>query len=123
MNTAHKIDCDLAEDCSCDEEYGDVECTVVTDVARTEVGSLAELEARLRLLSGEEFASLVHRITMRAGRAPKGVLTVVHWGTRADVNVLLPTVTDPEEAADILSEMKASADLSVDDLFRTKGDA
>jgi len=39
------------------------------------------------------------------------------------VNVLLPTVEDPGEAAEILQELRGSAELSVDDLFRTKGDA
>jgi hypothetical protein len=90
----------------------------LTDEAPTVGGG-----ARLQLIAGEEFASLVHRITMRAGVAPKGILLVSHWGERSDVNVLLPTVNDPGEAAEILQEMKSSADLSVDDLFRTKGDA
>ena len=115
MNSlAHKITCDLDEDCSCDVEGGEV-----TDEAPTGGGTAA----RLKLVAAEEFSSLVHRVTMRAGKAPKGILIVAHWGDRADVNVLLPTVDDPDEAAEILEEMRASAELSVDDLFKPKGDA
>ena len=117
-NLAHKITCDLDEDCSCDVVSSESDDSM-TDGAPT-VGGHA---ARLKLVVGEEFASLVHRITMRTGLEPRGILLVAHWGERADVNVLLPTVNDPDEAAEILQEMKASADLSVDDLFRTKGDA
>jgi len=79
MNQAHKITCDLDEDCSCE----DAAPAPMTDVAPTDgVEPLGALEARLKLVTDEEFASFVHRVTMRAGVSPKGILAVVHWRAR-----------------------------------------
>lgn len=87
-------------------------------------GDLASLEARLRSLTSEEFASLVYRLTMRAGGvSPKGALVVVHWGTRADVHVLLPVTDDPAAAQEVLEEMKSGAEDAVGDLLCPKLDA